>query len=415
MDFNTHLQMLEMLSWALDDQATVPGFTANDINGRMLLYDAVNHSVLPLIVDGMIKHKDVFDTEQIIGKSAMSQYKDKIIIQAQKTADFLLLYEYLASKDLHPLVVKGIICRNLYPEPEHRPSLDEDLLIDPAEFPQYHQALLERGFTCVNQPDEIDTHFEIAYENKENHLYIEVHKSLFPPESSAYGNLNKIFEHVRERSIIQDINGTQFCTLCPTDHLLYIILHAYKHFLHSGFGIRQVADIVLYSERYRDCIDWAEVSSQLEKVHVKEFMAAVYRIADKYLLKNNHIQEYMQDLNYKEIDELPLLKDIMDGGIYGASSRSRLHSSNITLNAVSTGKRQNGVLKSVFLPLKNMEGKYPYLKKAKFLLPISWIQRIFAYLRETKRDNDENVLETVRIGSERVRLLEQYHIITDKE
>ena len=37
--------------------------------------------------------------------------------------------------------------------------------------------------------------------------------------------------------------------------ILYLLLHAFKHFLHSGFGIRQVSDIILFSEKYRDQIE----------------------------------------------------------------------------------------------------------------------------------------------------------------
>ena len=51
-----------------------------------------------------------------------------------------------------------------------------------------------------------------------------------------------------------------------TDHLLYLILHALKHFLYSGFGIRQVCDIALFSERYRDEIDWSRVKTELQSV-----------------------------------------------------------------------------------------------------------------------------------------------------
>lgn len=414
MDFHTHLQLLEILSWTLSEQICDPGMTVNQIDGRMLVRDAMNHSVLPLIVDGLLKQRSPSETEGIVGKYGMRQYKERIVMQAGKTAEFLLLYEYLAERGLHPLVLKGIVCRSLYPHPEHRASVDEDLLIDPELFSSYHQALLDYGLHCVNQPERINTDFEVSYENKENHLYIEVHKSLFSPESLAYEDLNGLFDGVLNRSEIQEICNTDIHTLNPTDHLLYIILHAFKHFLYSGFGIRQVCDIILFSEQFRDRIDWGRISQLLEQVHAKEFTAAVYRIGEEYLFKNNHMPEYLKGWDYKIIDIQPLLADIMDGGLYGASSKSRLHSSNITLSAVSAGRKQNGLLKSVFLPLQSMKGRYRYLNKAPFLLPIAWGQRVFTYLRETKHTS-EDTMESIRIGAERVRLLEQYHIIPDKK
>ena len=36
--------------------------------------------------------------------------------------------------------------------------------------------------------------------------------------------------------------------LAPTDHLLCLLCHAYKHFLYAGFGIRHVCDIGIFAE-----------------------------------------------------------------------------------------------------------------------------------------------------------------------
>lgn len=117
------------------------------------------------------------------------------------------------------------------------------------------------------------------------------------------------------------------------------------------------------------------------------------------------------------IDTAPLLEDILASGVHGNSSLERLHSSNITLNAVSKRRQaetlsigrqaaasgstsqstqpQNtraatsksyssltAIFHSVFLPLDKMSGRFTYLKKAPVLLPVAWLQRIFGYLKE---------------------------------
>ena len=57
------------------------------------------------------------------------------IRQATRTAEFLLLLRELNARGLRPAVFKGAVCRSLYPEPEQRPSSDEDILI---AFTAYH-------------------------------------------------------------------------------------------------------------------------------------------------------------------------------------------------------------------------------------------------------------------------------------
>ena len=82
--------------------------------------------------------------------------------------------------------------------------------------------------------------------------------------------------------------------------------------------------------------------------------------------------------------------------------------------AATDGKKGSGVLHSVFLPLKSMKGKYRYLENKPDLLPDAWIQRICGYLKETKNAPSNDLLDSVRIGNDRVKLLEHYHIIQKK-
>ena len=94
---------------------------------------------------------------------------------------------------------------------------------------------------------------------------------------------------------------------------------------------------------------------------------------------------------------------------------SRRHSSNMTLDAVSAdkkGKKTAGsVLGSVFPPAKKLEGRYPYLKKCSWLLPVAWIDRVLKYRKEMKQMRDSDALEAMKIGNERVELLRKYGVI----
>ncbi|MBQ4361821.1 MAG: hypothetical protein II787_02760, partial [Lachnospiraceae bacterium] len=116
------------------------------------------------------------------------------------------------------------------------------------------------------------------------------------------------------------------------------------------------------------------------------------------------------------IDEEPLLADIMVGGLYGASSMTRLHSSNMTLQAAESKRlKKRSILGTAFPPLKSMRTRYPYLRKAPFLLPVAWGQRIARYLKETRASGSGSAVsesaESIRLGRERVELLKKYHII----
>ncbi len=363
------------------------------------------HMVYPLVVDALYH----------IYPERMEAYKkraiDQTVKQAGRTASFLLLYQKMQKADLSPIVMKGIVCRNLYEEPEARYSVDEDLLIDPKEIHQYHEFLLKHGFHLVEEDISIETADEISYRNADNHLYLEVHKHLFDPEDEIFGGLSQSFENNEESAMIP-IYGTDIKTLGFNDHLLYMICHAYKHLIYSGFGIRQVCDMLLFAETYGKHMDWDRITTVLEQHRLTFFAEALLKICVEYLGMDVEKAGCSHLYSLCEVDELTLLKDILTGGIYGAQDENRLHSANMTLSAVSArkqGKSSKGLGASLFPSRAYMSGKYLYLRKAPFLLPVAWLQRIIGYL---KSDNvNLKPQKTMQIGKQRIELLRKYKLL----
>ena len=259
---------------------------------------------------------------------------------------------------------------------------------------------------------------EVPYGKPGSPIYIELHKCLFPPESTAYGDLNRFFKNVHDRAIKLSIDGKQVVTMGYTDHLFYLICHAFKHFLHSGFGIRQVCDIVLFANAYGKEIDWIRILQQCREIHADLFTAALFQIGQKYLTFDPSRAGYPQEWQEIQVDEQLMLDDLLEAGIYGDGTMSRKHSSNITLNAVSAQKQgkksDHSVLKTLFPPAKSMEGRYPYLKKHPYLLPVAWISRILKYHQETSKSRDNGAAQAVSIGNQRIELFREYHILDKK-
>ena len=356
------------------------------------------HSVLPLVAEAGC----AADCAPVMYSLA----RRLTIRQAQRTGDFLLLYRQLTDRGLQPLIIKGIVLRELYPHPEQRPSVDEDLLVSDADWPRLRDALLDCGLQIEGEPTpDAD---EVTFRDRQRHLYIEVHRRLFSPDSTAYGDCNIPFSGAQERSVTVQIEGTVLRTRAPTDHLLYLICHAYKHFLHSGVGIRQVCDMGLFAEHYASQLDWEHIADSCRELHIASFAAALFRVGAVHL--GFSVPAVFADYD-GDID--PLLADILSGGMYGAEDIDRLHSSTLTLEAVSadrTGRRRGGALHSVFLPAKDLSGRYPYLRRRPWLLPVAWTQRIWGYLTRRKY-GPVSPAESLRIGRDRIALLRQYGII----
>lgn len=373
------------------------------------------HQILPMIYDTVYACPAFAACPPDLVQMTKGQVIRQVMTQSRKTEEFLQLYGKLTEEGLTPVVVKGIVCRELYREPDYRCSGDEDVLIPAEQFHACAETFKENGMDMLMPEMNPDEQGEVPYYHVGGMLHIELHKELFASGSEAYGNLNHLFDHVFERKILTEINGVKVYTMCHTDHLLYLILHAFKHFLHSGFGIRQVCDITVYAEAHGPEIDWEYIRESLEEIHADVFAASLFDIGRKELDFDPEKACYPRSWAQMEADGSDLLEDLIDGGVFGDSSMSRKHSSNITLQAVSEDKKGRkagaSILRSVFPDRKYMERSYTYLKKYPFLLPVAWGSRLKTYLKESKNMSGNDAMESIEIGNRRVDLMKKYKII----
>ena len=332
--------------------------------------------------------------QQVIGQ---------VLNQTVRSAEFADLYRKLRAAGLHPVVVKGQLCSRLYPLKDHRISADDDILIPDGEFFACHEQLLANGLTTDTPADELATADEVSYTKNGSPLYIELHRHLFDSAEDAHDELNHFFT---------DINPVEmdgFLAMPPHEHLLYLLLHAYKHFVRSGFGLRQFCDIGLWARAYHAEIDWQRLHEQCESVHAATFAAAAFRIARDDLGIGFDLPAPWSDA----VDAEPLLHDSLCGGVYGTNDLTRLHSSTVTLNAVKASRtgEKSSVLRTVFPKREYLERRYPYLKKRPYLLPVAWVQRLAHYASEKQSGAGNSASDSIKLAKERIELMKRYDIM----
>ena len=79
--------------------------------------------------------------------------------------------------------------------------------------------------------------------------------------------------------------------------------------------------------------------------------------------------------------------------------------------AADRAGEKSSLLQSLFPPVRQLEGQYPYLKKSPWLLPAAWTARLARYGAEVLRREDSDAAETLRIGRERTELLRKLDIM----
>lgn len=402
------VQLLEAVKGALTGQPC-PVCLDGPEDWQALWQLAEEQKVVPLAVEALAPALRQRDPEML--RTLRGTVLQTVSLQVRKSRAFQTAYRRLEEAQVHPLVVKGLMCRELYPKPDLRVSADEDLLLPPEEMPTALRVLEQCGL-AVGKADEEQV---VSCFSRETGLYLELHRTLFSASSAAYGSWNRQFDRCAQRAVRQRVEGMEYATLCHQDHLLYLILHSLKHFLHSGFGVRQVCDICLFAAAHGEALDWPALTAALRETRADLFTANLLDIGWKELGIGPYpppAAAWLEAVG-EDLDPLPLLEDLLSGGIYGGNTDQRKHSSLITLHAVEEGAASHPssrLLHTVFPSAKELQGAYPYLRQKPWLLPAAWVQRIVRYTAENRGQHGAPQ-ESVEIGERRVALLKKYRVI----
>ena len=385
-------------------KAAVSGgdFPAESVDWPAVFALAGQQKLLPIIFEAVRKAPAAVENAALFA-AVKQQVIAQVLHHTMRASEFADLYQKLRAAGLHPVVVKGQLCSRLYPLRDHRISADDDILIPDGEFFACHEQLLANGLTTDTPADEFATADEVSYTKKGSPLYIELHRHLFDSAEDAHDELNHFFADLNP----VEIDG--LLAMPPHEHLLYLLLHAYKHFVRSGIGLRQFCDIGLWAWEYHDEIDWQRLHDQCASVHAATFAAAAFRIARDYLGIDFDLPTPWD----ASIDVEPLLHDTLCGGVYGSNDLTRLHSSTVTLNAVKASRtgEKSSVLRTVFPKREYLERRFPYLKKRPYLLPVAWAQRLAHYAGEKKTGTDNSASGSIKLAKERIELMKRYGVM----
>lgn len=370
------------------------------------------HNVFPLVFE-KLSELEAFVHLPEYSKYTM-QAMSMVAMRVRKTETFLCLYQSFRSVGVYPLVMKGLICRQLYGiYKDHRPSGDEDILVQKEDFEQVEKILIKEGFipkvNKIYTEAELIELKELAYCNQTMGLSIEVHINPVGRNDSWRRKANEYFKDVFENAQEIEIDKVMIKTMSHTDNLLFLIIHTLNHFIIGGVGIRQVLDVLLYLRQYGDKCDWDYLIESLKELKADLFFSDLIQIGNQYL---------GFDLLSPTAPNCPefLLSDFLESGTFGNSTEVQRNVTAWTSAALE--KSQNGTTNKVkefmyvLFPKKSwmLKGN-PELAEKPWLLPISWVQRWIRILKRNSANGNNLISESKKLSQQRIELLKKYKIL----
>lgn len=359
--------LIDILSNCINNNSVLD-VKSDDIEG--LMNEAEAHQLNCVVYDYLINSKEVSD--DVLSK--LYYYKlnvyQKMLTCKSRLSYSNKIFEVLNQEKIKYVLLKGLMFKVLYPNPDLRLMSDLDILVQPDELDKTVKLLVELGYK-INEVKEHECNLYLSHPNA---IAIELHHKLF--SESVFGG-NKYLENIifNDRKSIVYENVKIFVPSCEAA-LCYAVLHMAKHFAVTGFGYRQLIDITLFMESKTNLINYEIVEQIFNQYDMLIFSGHIFELCNQFFKRNYFLFDCEIDDSKLEYMKVYISKS----GVFGHRHlQNDVESEYLTRMQSRSGKLKNPIfakLSLLFPKSKNMGDRYTYSRKYKFLLPIAWIHRI---------------------------------------
>jgi hypothetical protein len=190
------------------------------------------------------------------------------IRQLQYSAQIKTIFELFEANQIPVISLKGLVLKNLYPQPELRNMCDLDVLINLEDFPEAMKLLRSLGYELPQNFDVSDPgHKHIEMHHPES-LTVELHKTLLDPRYMKKQDIHFWLGHIWEYKRLVEMDGVEFTALSLDDELINLIIHLATHLVYSGGNVRQLCDIALFLQHYEEKFDFGYVNDMLQRLNL---------------------------------------------------------------------------------------------------------------------------------------------------
>lgn len=260
------------------------------------------------------------------------------------------------SQKIHYIPLKGFNVKDCYPRSDMRRMADLDIYVGENNQACADSVMKSLGYECES--------FGACHHNTyflQPVMNVEIHTQLTSQEEYI-GYFDKICK--RKIAAAKEYNAS-FDTI---EMAKYIVYHTYKHFAHSGCGIRSVLDMYLYTEKHKTALECDRFKKELEEIGLEKFYHAFLSLA----------RVWFEQKEETDLDR-QLAEYIYSSGAYGKALRN---TQNVVVEKMG---ESNSIAKAkiksafwvMFPKLSVMKKRFPYVQKCVLLLPAAYVHRAF--------------------------------------
>lgn len=316
-----------------------------------------------------------------IGENRLNMLKKKAAItgigQSRHISGLSEVLSKINEIKIPVIVLKGLVVRDFYPQPDQRSMSDADILVHKDDVEAVKKVLIDMGYVFL-EDHKASHHIALVH-----HKYpvVEIHWHLFKRDGFS-DELESYESLIWEHAIDVNVGQASVLSLAYDDLALHLCMHMAAHLAATGFGVRQLCDLVLLVEKKGHEIDWNSFIMKSKIYGFEKFNLIMF-----LLCKELFNMEVPQDINIKSVSNKKyveaLIDEIFESGVHGKKEMVNQFSTQVAFNF--EGKDENATwgaikryLKFIFPSIDSMSDSYSYAKNFKILAPIAWIHHLFA-------------------------------------
>lgn len=370
----TEKQFIDLLSNSIRNEVCKKKYDNVDWNELMNL--SRKHKIEGLIYSALNKSRLL----ENIDEDKVNELKKEVfftgVTQISNMSKLEKVFNEFSKENVPVIVLKGLVVREYYPQPEQRSMSDADIFVKAKDLNKSKKILIDLGYTEVDA--EASHHIKYI---KSGYPMIELHWHVMKRDGFS-DELDLFEDDIWDRTIEVKVKGAKVLSLGYEDLALHLCMHMAAHLAASGFGVRQIADLVLLVEKKGHLIDWTLFINKAEEFGFKKFIIIMFNICNILFSMDIPKEMAVYKIDDEEMFE-SLISTIFDGGVYGKKDMASNFANQVAFNY--KGKDSNATIgairryfRFIFPSIETMSDKYSYARKIRILTPIAWIHHLFS-------------------------------------
>lgn len=370
----TEKQFIDLLSNSIRNEVCKKKY--DNVDWNELINLSRKHKIEGLIYSALNKSRLL----ENIDEDKVNELKKEVfftgVTQISNMSKLEKVFNEFSKENVPVIVLKGLVVREYYPQPEQRSMSDADIFVKAKDLNKSKKILIDLGYTEVDA--EASHHIKYI---KSGYPMIELHWHVMKRDGFS-DELDLFEDDIWDRTIEVKVKGAKVLSLGYEDLALHLCMHMAAHLAASGFGVRQIADLVLLVEKKGHLIDWTLFINKAEEFGFKKFIIIMFKICNILFSMDIPKEMAVYKIDDEEMFE-SLISTIFDGGVYGKKDMASNFANQVAFNY--KGKDSNATIgairryfRFIFPSIETMSDKYSYARKIRILTPIAWIHHLFS-------------------------------------